>query len=387
MISRKKVLISGAGVAGIVCAVLLDKEKYDVEIIERSETFRNIGFSLTVWKSGFSQLRSLFESYGEKLINKTDYLALEKFILFGGPRLNTLKELNIAGYAWDFNRNGLMQRLEHLLSKALPSENIIFSRWIHALNFKDNAAGTTEVVFNNNQTKQYDIIILAEGINSTSRKIVFPEKTILPLRRILTYAWFNEQTMLENAEALFFTSGYVGVVHPNFNQSLLGFYSSTPAAENAHAEFLNTIVHTIKQKSGQNTSLDFVTSKSFALKKIHLPQYYYKNVVIIGDSAHGHPPTIGFGTTLAIEDAVLVCKIANELEPENFKSHVVTALAKFSAKRVPRVRDVYRFQNLIEYFISNNPLAITILSLLVRLTGIGHISRKIKNLASYDINS
>ena len=71
MISRKKVLISGAGVAGIVCAVLLDKEKYDVEIIERSETFRNIGFSLTVWKSGFSQLRSLFESYGEKLINKT----------------------------------------------------------------------------------------------------------------------------------------------------------------------------------------------------------------------------------------------------------------------------------------------------------------------------
>ncbi|MES2930820.1 MAG: hypothetical protein V4665_03505 [Patescibacteria group bacterium] len=52
---KKKILISGAGVAGILCALLLDKEKYNINLIERAPSFRNIGFSITLWKTRCDQ--------------------------------------------------------------------------------------------------------------------------------------------------------------------------------------------------------------------------------------------------------------------------------------------------------------------------------------------
>ena len=62
-----KVLIVGAGIAGLALAKFLEK-KADVLVIERSKNWKNIGFVLTLFPNGVQMLKKLgAESRLEKL--------------------------------------------------------------------------------------------------------------------------------------------------------------------------------------------------------------------------------------------------------------------------------------------------------------------------------
>ena len=107
---KKKILISGSGVAGIVCVLSLDTEKYDIEIIERADSFRNIGFSITLWKSGFDLLTSILKENREYITEGKDYFKVKGFTLFGDLRLKKLKQLNADGFAWVFERAHIIRQ-------------------------------------------------------------------------------------------------------------------------------------------------------------------------------------------------------------------------------------------------------------------------------------
>lgn len=99
---KKKILISGIGVAGIVTALSLDQQEYEIDIIERAPEYRNIGYSITLWKAGFDLLMEIFERYGIPVVEGKDYFKVSGFNLFGDTNLKKLKWLDASGYAWVF---------------------------------------------------------------------------------------------------------------------------------------------------------------------------------------------------------------------------------------------------------------------------------------------
>ncbi len=379
---KKKILISGAGVAGVICALSIDTEKYDIDMIEQADSFRNIGFSIMLWKSGFTILQDILREHRQDFTEGKDYFPAKGFSLFGGLKIKKLKWMNAAGYAWVIERAHLMDILERALILKVSPGSLVFSKNITAIK---NQEGKAFVSFDDSAQKEYDFVIIAEGIHSSTRTLVFPkEEKIVPLGQSLRYAWFNKETDLAENGALFFTKSHIGVIHPPYIRNLLGYYFKNGTSLKEQQEFEKKMFGVIKQPDGQETSIDYETSRVFDLKNVYLPRYHAKNIVFVGDAAHGRPPTLGFGTSLAIEDSVLICRELNHISSfENLES----VLRKFSSIRAKRVEEIYRFQNFIHKFITGSEMKVRILSLCLELFYAKHIERKIKHLASFSVGS
>ncbi|MES3017410.1 MAG: NAD(P)/FAD-dependent oxidoreductase [Bacteroidota bacterium] len=379
---KKKVLISGSGVAGILCALSLDAEKYDIEIIERADSFRNIGFSITLWKSGFTHIKGVLSKHEQSFIEGKDYFPVNSFTFFGGMKLKKLKQLSSKGYAWCIEREHLMDILEKALLSKIKSEQLSFSTTVDTV--QENNEGVL-VRFNGGKSKTYDFVLVAEGINSTTRSLIFPtQERIIPLGQNLRYAWFDKETDLQDGGALFFTQHHIGVIHPPYTRNLLGYYFKDGTSSLNQQVFERKMFSVIKQPAGQETSLDHETSHVFNLKNVYLPQYHSKRIVLIGDAAHGRPPTLGFGTSLAVEDSIAISRLLNESDSLNM---IESKLENFSRTRSRRIEKIYRFQGFIHKFITGNIFKVRILSVCLKLFYARYIEYKIKRFASYEVQT
>jgi 2-polyprenyl-6-methoxyphenol hydroxylase-like FAD-dependent oxidoreductase len=379
---KKSVLISGAGVAGIIAAISLDKEKYDISIVEKADSFRNIGFSIVLWKSGFELLSELFAERGHPLVPNQDDYAIDRFVLFGGTQIRKLKESEAKGYAWVFERKHLMELLEGLLRQSLPESALSFGKTVADIRVQEGEKAG--VKFSDGSHKEYDLVIIAEGIYSMTRPLIFEERIIsLPWR--LLYAWFDKETNFLDHAGFFFTTGYAAVIHPPHVRNLLGFYFHKGYREEAEINFEKKILKVIKAKGGGETSIDMKTSNIFDLREIHLESYSHRNVVCIGDAAHGRPPTIGFGTSMAIEDAVLLGRMLNAVPQEDFAQHISSVLNRFSHKRMPRIERVYKLQAQVHRCITDSPFLVRVIAFLAPLGLAAYFDRRLKELADYKL--
>src|SRR6185436_1228813 len=384
---KKKVLISGAGIAGILCAILLNKKKYEIEIIEQSPYFRNLGFSVVLWKSGFELLISILYDEGVYLKEEEDYFKISGFKLFSGSNLKKIKHLDSDNYAWVFEREHLMNILETVLFKNLKKNNLIFSTTIDNIKFDDdNNIPCSLVKFHNKSLneKRYDMVIIAEGINSSTRQILFPNEKAKFFPYNLKYEWFIEKTNLNKDGGLLFTKGALGVIHPPFFKNLLGFYFKK-GHQRISNEFENEVLKIVKLNNSSDIGVDTQHSKIVELKKVDLRKHYYKNVVLIGDAAHGQPPTLGFGTSLAIEDSVQLSRFLNEIKEDDFANNLQNTLNEYQEKRSKRIKNVYDFQNLIHLFLTDNFMMVKFLSFLLKLFLGKYIEKKVKKLSVYEI--
>ena len=379
--SKKKILISGSGVAGIICALSLDRKKYDIDIIEQADSFRNIGFSITLWKSGFDLLKNVLATHGKGFTEGIDYFPVSAFTLFGGSVLNNLKTLDAKGFAWVIERGHLMDILESALLEKMNGRQVSFSTTITDIKSVNNKA---IVSLSNGDNKEYDFVIVAEGINSTTRGMLFGQaEHIVPMNQSLRYAWFDKPTDLGKNGALFFTKSHIGVIHPPYTRNLLGYYFKNGTSVQEQKLFEVKMFGVIKSPDGTETSVDASTSHVFDLKKVYLPRYHTGNAIAcIGDAAHGRPPTLGFGTSLAIEDSVLLCYHLNNANSfDNFER----VLAGFSATRARRIERIYRFQDIIHKFITDSAVKVWVLSLCLKVFYAKYMEYKVKKFASYKV--
>ena len=381
--TKKRVLVSGAGVAGIACAVLLDKEKYDVELIEQAGQFRNLGFSIILWKAGFSQLVSLLQKNGESLKDEKDCFKLEGFKMFAGSPLRLVDKVRADGYAWAFKRERLMEILENALRKELPEGHIDFSKGIRHIQYP-HESGPAFVTFRDGTQKEYDLVIIAEGAHSSSRELVAVSERIVSDPYALRYAWFLSPTDLGRYGGLLFERGQVAVIPPPHFNNLLGFYFDKGTSEELQTAFEAEVRRCIRRPDGGESVLDTKTSDVFELKEVHLDRYYAKNVVFVGDAAHGRPPTLGFGTSLALEDATLLTHKLNALKEFSEKS-LRGVLRAYSDARIPRVEDVYRIQAKVQGFYTKSRLKVAISLLLLRPFLAPYFERNVKRLASFNV--
>lgn len=363
------------------CAILLDKQKYDIEIVEQSGQFRNIGFSIVLWRSGFEPLRRLLMQAGVSLSEGSDYFKVDGFRIYGHAPLKLIRRFSAAGYGWAFKRQRLMELLEQALRKILSADKIVFSKAIRHISY-DSPMGPAHIAFRDGTNKEYDVVVIAEGVHSSSRELIAVQERVISKPYALRYAWFTSETELETDAALFFTAGQVAVIHPPRANNLLGFYFDKGTPEGSQKRFEEAICARIRKPDGGASELDLNTSDVFELKEVHLDRYNASNAVVIGDAAHGRPPTLGFGTSLAIEDATLLARLLNALE-DRTAEHIADTLRGFSDIRVERVESVYHLQSLVENFYTKNRIKLLFLDLIAESFLGRYFERNMKQLASY----
>ncbi|HVO18445.1 MAG TPA: FAD-dependent monooxygenase [Anaeromyxobacter sp.] len=181
-----RILVSGAGIAGSAACSLLRASGHDVAVIDRAPAFRRLGYVLSL------------KSFGVEILRSMGLLADLRW--FAIP-LHTVRVHDGAGELvkdfpedlWEsatreslfLLRSDLHRVLHAAASRAAP---VRFGTEIRAI---DLSGGGARVTFSDGGAEVFDLVLIAEGARSTTRRLVFGEAGLRPFD--LVYA----ATMIE----------------------------------------------------------------------------------------------------------------------------------------------------------------------------------------------
>ncbi len=191
MTRRKKVLISGAGIAGPTLAWWLHRFGFEPTVIEIAPQFRTGGYMIDFWGKGFD----LIERMGlRREVERSGYHIREvRFVHSDGQRAGGF---STDGFwrATDGRFTSLPRSdLAGIIWRALPSS--MESRFGEEIVCLEPEGDGVRVHFTRTQPETFDLVIGADGLHSKVRELVFgPEDRF--------------ETFLGYAFAAFTVSGY-----------------------------------------------------------------------------------------------------------------------------------------------------------------------------------
>ena len=166
---RVRVLICGAGIAGLTLALCLERETHEVLLVERAPGLRDDGYMIDFFGSGYgamerlgllSQLRAIHEPIGHLVILdargrsqvSVPYAALRKHLFR------------------DRHFNFMRGRLERLLHSRLSESVLRFGTTVDSYH---DAGDCVEVRLSDGTREEVDLLVGADGVHSRIRRIAF----------------------------------------------------------------------------------------------------------------------------------------------------------------------------------------------------------------------
>jgi 2-polyprenyl-6-methoxyphenol hydroxylase-like FAD-dependent oxidoreductase len=330
--NNSRILISGAGVAGLTAAYWLKKYGFEPVIIEHAPHLREGGYMIDFWGLGFD----VAEKMGilPDLENAHYNIPLLEYIDENNRRKGgiSIEKMRAAVNYRHYNllRGNLVRILYDLVS---PSTEIIFDRSIQSVNQDEDEVS---VVMTDGNTQSFDLLIGADGLHSNVRSLVFGKEE--EYEKYLGYyvSSFTIDNFL-NEQRIFRMYNTPG--------KQIGVYS---VAENKLAAFL-----VFKQKERLNLSHHDMDGAKKVLWEVYsdmgwesqsilermesapdfyfdivsqilMDQWYKGRVTLIGDASHCVSLLAGQGSALAMASAYT---LAGELKEASgdysaaFKEH------------------------------------------------------------------
>lgn len=322
--STPKALISGASIAGLSTAFWLSKIGWDVTIIERSSAFREGGQNIdvrgiarevlvkmgledqvrahTTTEEGTSIVNDKGEVVGAFPVESSDGLTAELEILRGD--------------------------LARIILEALPHHvDVRYGDWIEQV---DDDGVQVEVRFYSGKVEIYDLLIIAEGVRSKTRDLVFGERvTKRELGLNMAYGTIARTDKDDRWWRWYITTGGRQVTLRPDNvgtiRATLAFTSrernlAALASDQARAELRD-----IFNGAGWETQRvvdGFATSKDVYmdyLTQIMMPNWSEGRVCVTGDAAWCVTPLGGGGTSLAMTGGYILAAFLSQHEPDNLR--------------------------------------------------------------------
>jgi 2-polyprenyl-6-methoxyphenol hydroxylase-like FAD-dependent oxidoreductase len=331
MANVERILVVGGGIAGLSAAIALHRKGLTPVLVERSAAWPAVGAGINLPANGVRVLRALglgdaldrvgavirqwaFYDQKGKLLCATD---LEDLWCDVGPCLGVTRV-----------------RLQETLLSGVA--DVVRCRLGVSLTALTQVGESVCVTFSDDTSETYDLVIGADGIHSTVRRLAI--RSLLP-----TYAgqmvWRSvipsrppgivEMMVLMGEERFFglvpmgegWTYGFGAVDGQRFEdplegrlerlrQRFAGFGGPVPAY--LAALQLDTQLHL------------------GPIEWVDVEEWYRGRVVLIGDAAHAGPPHMGEGGCMAMEDALVLAEILSTSDT------VPAALQLYVQRRRPR---------------------------------------------------
>jgi 2-polyprenyl-6-methoxyphenol hydroxylase-like FAD-dependent oxidoreductase len=331
---KPKVLIVGAGIAGLALAAGLERHGINPTIVEVADSILTRGLGLLLTSNALLALRRI--ALDDDIIRNG--IVQEHFVNADASETPTsdydFRPLN-ARYAPNLgvSRKVLMDGL--LRGVRSP---IRLSTTVTAV---QSSGEDVRVVLSDGTEVRYDLVVGADGIGSRVRSLIAPE--IAPVYRSYV-AW---RTVVPGGR---FLSGTVFMRHQS--GSILGSFRIGPdlgyvfmlahepnvprLSRGAHLDRLKELASTFQGDvpsliQEQNNPDDVVFVPVYEVDTV---PYYRGRVVLLGDAAHGIPPILAQGAAMAIEDGVVLSQALIS------SAAVAQALELYESRRRPRLEFV-----------------------------------------------
>lgn len=336
---KKSVLISGASIAGPTLGFWLAKYGFEVTVLERSASLRLGGQNLDVRGAGRAIARMM---------------GIEKEILAANTGEIGLQFINKdnqveAAFPRD-GANGFTSEAEILRGDLVnilynhtkDDVSYIFGKHIKALNQDDSHV---KVTYSDGSTDTFDLLIAAEGVRSSTRKLLFGEEPEIKFVGLYN-AWYTIpkiETDTKWARWYTATGSRVIMTRPDNHgttRASFSFLSEDKGYQTLSDKEQKKIIKEKLAGAGwEATRLMEEMEKNDdvyfdGISQVHAPTWFKGRAGMIGDAAYCPTPLTGMGTTLAIVGAYL---LAGELSRHDNHTAAFTA---YEQRMRPFVKDV-----------------------------------------------
>lgn len=308
---KKKVLISGASIAGPTLGFWLAKYGFEVTIVERSTSLRLGGQNLDVRGAGRAIVR-MMGIEKEILAANTGEIGLQ-FV----NRDNGIEAEFPAGNGDSFTSEAEILRgdLVNILYECTKNEvKYVFGKYINAINQANNKV---EITFNDDKVEVFDLLIAADGVRSTTRKLIFGNEPELKFTGLYN-AWFTIPRIERDTKwARWYTApkSRVMLLRPDNHGTIrasFSFLSDDKSYINQSDRDKKKILKDKLTGAGWEEEplmkeIDNDNEVYFdGISQVHAPRWFDGRAGMIGDAAYCPTPLTGMGTTLAMVGAYLL---------------------------------------------------------------------------------
>jgi 2-polyprenyl-6-methoxyphenol hydroxylase-like FAD-dependent oxidoreductase len=331
-----KILIVGAGIAGLTLSALLMRRGIYPRVIERADRLDHTGYMIGLYPLGSNVLHGL--GCYEKFIKQT--APIQRYKAYN-EKGRLFKEFSFEV----FNRNyGSYQDVERgqliqILMESCEGLPIEFSTTVQTLVQTKNEVVVT---LSNGDEEAFDLVVGADGIHSKTRDLLFDgKKTDVFETGWGGWVWWGaEKTPSNQVEEFWVPDAFLGM-YPVKNRcgmiAAVPFSSSEAALKGkSRREFiLNQFPILAEKRPELFASLPSDDEPLFfwPLSDVRCSQWAKGRVVLLGDAAVAFLPTAGVGASMAMESAAVLNDILSRADA----SHIPLALSHFVKRRQKRV--------------------------------------------------
>jgi len=326
-----KILVVGAGIAGSAAAYMLAHDGHDVRVVDAVAEPHTGGYQILFDRTALH----LFRDIGAlRIVNE---LSVPTATITAARGEKTLATLKMDGYR-SARRGDLVGAISRYAATAVPME---FGRELVGVEQKRDGITAR---FRGGDTEDYDLIIGADGLNSTVRQLT------LELGRSFVYdngrlnLWVNVPGRIAGTtQAAILLGDCVGAqVFPYTDRDETLVLTTINLGTGRHnGPELLTIAANLLRASGPRFApfiehvlaapTDQIRVTRFA--QVRAPRWHARNVVLIGDAAHCIDPLSGAGAHGGLLGAAL---FAEELRRTPRDIH--GAAARYTRRARPFVR-------------------------------------------------
>jgi 2-polyprenyl-6-methoxyphenol hydroxylase-like FAD-dependent oxidoreductase len=330
MASPHRILIVGAGIAGLALGRALRLQGFQPHIIERAGSWPAAGAGLYVPGNGVRALAML--GLADAVLTRAVRITRQRILDHTGHHLAEVELTRL----WNPVGPCLGIRRRELHSILIDGVGVAvrLGTTVTALN---QEAKKVNVDFGDGSSDTYDLVVGADGIHSSIRQLVFGGPRARHLGQV-SWRFLVDCRSPEDAWTAMLgrRRAFLRVpVGPN----RLYCYADllTPASDDPSHRDLGRFRAFFEEFAEPVPSilrnLDCFDSIHFApIEEIVMDTWVHNRVVLVGDAAHGTSPNMAEGASMALEDAlVLANMLATHSSPDE-------ALLSFVARRHARLR-------------------------------------------------
>ncbi|MCQ4241782.1 FAD-dependent oxidoreductase [Stutzerimonas stutzeri] len=336
--AAQKVLIVGAGTAGMSAAITLRRIGIEVDLIDNNPKWGALGAGLTITGP---TLRALYQ------LGVYPDMADEAYVGEGiqvcdtqGQPLRRLSTPMPADTPTESSGGIMRPTLHNILARHARAAGVPIRLGLTVDALQQDGA-SVDVTFSDGSQDRYDMVLGADGVFSKIRGMIFPDAPKATYTGQSCWRLFLKRPASIDRRTYFLGGPHkVGFTPVSATHMYMFLLERTPQVFIEPDQFYSELAKRMEGYGGvlakvrESLSVEDNPAINFRpLEAFILPAPWHKGrVLLIGDSAHPTTPQLASGAGMGIEDALV---LAEELAlSDNFEE----VIARYMERREPRCR-------------------------------------------------
>lgn len=319
-----RVLVVGAGIAGLATARALARVGIGCDVVEREQDWTMDSLGIYLPANAIRSLRLL--DIQTPAADLGVVIPRKRFLDHRGRMLVDIDLADVWGHddpCVAMPRSALHEALRDGLAQSVRMGMTITT----LRTYQDRA----EVTFSDGTTATYDLAIGADGIHSGTRRLLLGGGDLESVRPVGQRAWrfVTECPAQVSTWSVMLGRGLTFLTIP-IGADRVYCYADSSMSSVEKADLASLFAVFAEPVTTILASLDGALVHRSVIEEVALSQWVHGRVLLIGDAAHATSPNMAQGAGMAMEDALVLARCLREA------TDVDAALRQFQLGRRPR---------------------------------------------------